>query len=276
MAVPQLKKIFCVIDPTTNNQRGLNRAASVARNSGAEIHAHVCFSVPSGVRANDKDSLREAEQSRHEAWVERLVAPLQSEGLKISTEVECDEDWRSALIAAAKRSEADLIVRSSFRRSALQRRVLKTTDWALLREAHCPVLLVKTERIGKLEKVLVALDIKDKDETHKTLTDQVIAHARSVAERSGAELHAVNAYQGAMSFVHPPDLAKRVGIERSMAHVGDGSPEAIIAKEAEKLGSPLVVIGSLARKGVSGIVVGNTAERILDDINADVMVVLQR
>jgi nucleotide-binding universal stress UspA family protein len=78
------------------------------------------------------------------------------------------------------------------------------------------------------------------------------------------------------NFVHPPDLAKRVGIERSKAHVGEGAPEVQIAATVSELGSPLVVIGSMARKGMSEMVVGNTAERILDQINADIMVVVQR
>lgn len=276
MAAPKLDKIFCVIDTTTNNQRALRRAVSVARNAGATIHAHICFTLPAGVRANDKKNLREAEQTRHEVWLENLVKEYRDEGMTIDTEVECDDDWRNALIAAAKKVKADMIVRSSFRRSTLQRRVLKTTDWTLLRQAHCPVLLVKTDRVGSLENVIVALSIHAKDKAHEKLTDTVIDHARSVVDRTTAELHAVNAYQGSDNFVHPPDLAKRVGIERNRAHVGEGAPEDVIGNVVNDLGgSPLVVIGSLARHGVSEMVVGNTAERILDHINADVMVVVQ-
>jgi len=276
MAAPKLDKIFCIIDPTTNNQRSLRRSVSVARNAGATIHAHVCFTLPAGVRVNDKKNLREAEFTRHQLWLEDLVQEYRDEGMQIDTEVECNDDWRDALIAAAQRVKADMIVRSSFRRSTLQRRVLKTTDWTLLRRAHCPVLLVKTDRVGNLENVLVALSIHAKDKPHEQLTDTVIKHARSVVDRTGAKLHAINAYQGSENFVHPPDLAKRVGIKRSEAHVGDGAPENVIARVVDEVGgSPLVVIGALARHGVSELVVGNTAERILDHINADVMVVVQ-
>jgi universal stress protein E len=273
---PQIHKIFCIVDPTTNNQRALARAASVARNAGATIHAHLCFGMPPGAHANDMDSFREAEHTRHEMWLERLIQPYVDDGLKIETAIECNDDWRNALVSAAKRVKADLIVRSSYRRSALQRRVLKTTDWLLIRRAHCPVLLVKTDRVGKLESVLVALSMMKKGRAHEKLTDAVIDHARSVVERTGAKLHAVYAYQGRENFLHPPDLAKRVGIPRNRAHVGEGLPETEIAKTVSELGATLVVIGSLARKGMTEMVVGNTAERILDQINADVMVVSQR
>lgn len=276
MASLELDKIFCVIDPTTNNQRALTRAVSVARNSGATIHAHLCFAMPTGIHANDMEAFEEAELTRQEMWLERLLQPYKDDGIKIESAVECREDWREALVKAARKVKAGLIVRSSYRRTALQRRVLKTTDWTLLRGAHCPVLLVKTDRVGKLEKVLVALSVMDKDKRHEKLTDSVIEEARAIVDRTGAELYAVNAYYGRENFVHPPDLAKRVGLERNKAYVGEGMPEDVIGDHVKKLKAPLVVIGSLTRKGMSELVVGDTAERILDKINADIMVVVQK
>jgi universal stress protein E len=95
-----------------------------------------------------------------------------------------------------------------------------------------------------------------------------------VADLAGAELHAVNAFHGSENFVHPPDLARRLGIERRCAHVGDSAPEVLVAQVAEKIEASLVVVGSLARKGLSGAVVGNTAERILDGVPADLLCII--
>ncbi|MDZ7686672.1 MAG: universal stress protein [Gammaproteobacteria bacterium] len=276
MAALQLDNIFCVIDPTTNNQRALTRAVSVARNADATIHAHLCFAMPAGMHVNDMESFREAELTRQTLWLDAILQPHRDEGLKIESEVQCDDNWREALVNAAREVKAGLIVRSSYRHTTLQRRVLKTTDWTLLRQAHCPVLLVKSDRVGKSEKVLVALNVMDKSKAHEKLTDNVIDHARTIVDRSGSELFAVNAYHGRENFVHPPDLAKRVGIDRNKAYVGEGAPEDVIA---EQLKNWRIAAGGdrlLARKGVSELVVGDTAERILDKINADVMVVMQR
>lgn len=275
MAAPQLTKIFCVIDPTTPHQRALVRAASVAAGSQATVHAYLCFALPANASYQDADELREAELARHTLWLDKLVEPYLADGIQVTTEVECQNNWRDALAAAATRAEADLVVRSSYRRTALQRRVLKTADWTLLRESRCPVLLVKTGSVAQLDNVLVALNIAAKDEPHQRLNDTVITYSQAVARLSGAKLHAVNAFQGSQNFVHPPDLAKRVGVERAQAHVGDASPEELIARVAEKVGATLVIIGSLSRRGMSGLVVGNTAERILDNVNADVLTVFE-
>jgi universal stress protein E len=276
VATVQLRKIFCVIDPTTNRQRALERAAWVAGRSRACVHAYLCFPGASAVPADDREEYLAAERRRHELWLEALLAPFRSEGVEFETEIESADDWRSALIDAAQRASADLIIRATYQRSALQRRVLKTTDWTLLREARCPVLLVKTDQPDPARPVLAAVDIKAKDAPHQKLTETVIEYAKAVAAVTGAELHAVNAYQGEMNFVHPPDLAKRLGIERRQAHVGNSAPEDLITEIAGKLGTPLVVIGSLARRGMSGAVVGNTAERILDQIQSDILCIIRQ
>jgi universal stress protein E len=277
MPAPQLRKIFCVIDPTTNNQRALVRAVEVARQvTGTTVHAYVCFSLPGGLPADRRDAYHEAEHSRHRAWLGEVLATIADDGVEITTEIECHDDWRKALVEAANRSGADLVIRASTRRTALQRRVLKTTDWTLLRESVCPVLFVKSEEAGPLETVLAAVNIRAKDEPHQRLTELVLDYARAVARLTGAELHAANAYSGSRNFVHPPDLAKFVGIDRSKTHVRDSSPDELIGAVAQMLGHPLVVIGAIPRTGMTGGVVGNTAERILDHIQSDILCIVQR
>jgi universal stress protein E len=276
MAQPQplLNKVFCIIDPSTVEQRALSRSAAIAAATGAAVHAYCCFSITGDRSANERADLEAAEFARHRAWLDVLLAPLRERGITVAEEVECQDDWREALAKAARRANADLIVRATVQRSALRRRVLKTTDWMLLREAHCPVLLVKSERDDAVSRVLAAVNVKASDEPHQRLTEQVIEYARAVADLAGAELHAVNAFHGSENFVHPPDLARRLGIERRCAHVGDSAPEVLVAQVAEKIEASLVVVGSLARKGLSGAVVGNTAERILDGVPADLLCII--
>jgi universal stress protein E len=271
----QLKTVFCVIDPLTDNQRALVRAADIARGSKARLHMYVCMGPPAGVSGPQQEPALRAEAARYEAWMEQLAQPHVDKGLKVVTEVECKDDWRDAIAPAAKRANADLIVKGSFRRTALRRRLLKTGDWTLLRTAKVPVLLVKRDEVQRLQRVLVSLNLNAKDAKHEALTQAVIDYAKFAAKATGAELHAVNAYSDSLKFVHPPDLAKRLGIERGNAHVVQGSPDRVVTEVAEKLGNPLVIIGSLSRRGMGGVVVGNTAERILDSIESDVLVIVR-
>ncbi len=270
----RIKKVFCVIDPTTTNQTSLDRAAMIARNASASLHVYVCISSYDRV-SGDRDTMREAETARHKAWLSQITENLKSDGLKVTVEVDSNDNWREAIAPAAQRAKADLIVKANYRRSVIQRRLFQTSDWVLLRSAHCPVLFVKAKRTKPIEKVLAAVNLNASDKAHKALNDIVIDHAGSIAKDAGAELHAVNAYSGSENFIHPPDLAKKLGIPRQNAHVDNDDPEELVSKVARKLGSPLLVIGSIARKGVTGTVVGNTAERILDTLDCEILVIIQ-
>lgn len=268
------KKILCIIDPTTNQQRALDRAAFIARQNGASVHALLCFVPPEGVAAEDADAFVAAEQLRHELWLEELVKPLRVADAKVTTEVQTSSDWRTGLAEAVRRADADLLIKAASTRSALRRRLMKTSDWLVLREARCPVLFAKRSDTAAIENVLAAVNIAATDQAHVKLTEVVLAAGREVAEQLGAELNVVNAYVDSKNFIHPPDLAKRAGVGRQQAHVGDADPEDLIASVCQKIAAGIVIIGSVGRKGMAAAVVGNTAERILDTVAADILVIV--
>ena len=133
-----ISKIFAVIDPTTDNQIALVRAGKIAgRNEN--IAVHVYEALYSNQENSDKDALRRVETARHQAWLESLVAPLRESGIKVDVEIEWTSDWRDAIAPAAQRAGADLIIKAATAHSGAERRLLKTSDWSLLRNAPCPV-----------------------------------------------------------------------------------------------------------------------------------------
>ncbi len=267
----QIRKLFCVVDPTTNNQPALARGAYIATGTGAALHAYVCTYSHIDQAADDRTEMREAEISKHEAWLERLTAPMRASGINVSLEVDWRDDWREAVAPAAERAGADLIVKSSYRRSAPHRRLLKTADWTLLRAASCPVLFVKSKKALTDGTVLASVNLNAGDEAHRKLNDAIIAYASGVAGAARVALHVVNAYSGGDQAIDPVELARRAGVAAENAHVGDAPVEAFISAVAQKVGAQLVVIGSVGRSGLSGAVVGNTAERILDHLDSDVV-----
>jgi len=68
------------------------------------------------------------------------------------------------------------------------------------------------------------------------------------------------------------ELARVCGVDAARVHLGHGGAPVVIRETADRLGADLVVIGTVARSGLLGTVVGNTAERVLDDSLADVLV----
>jgi len=53
------------------------------------------------------------------------------------------------------------------------------------------------------------------------------------------------------------------------------SPIDAIAQSARESKSSIVVMGAISRSGYKRLLIGNTAERILDDLSCDILVVKQ-
>jgi universal stress protein E len=267
------KKIFVVIDPTTDHQAALVNAARLLGPDN-DIALHVYEAVHSSESSKDQKALQRVELARHKAWVESLVAPYRDSGTNVEVQVEWADDWRDALAPAARSAGANLIVKAASSHTGAGRRLLKTSDWALLRSAHCPVYLVKRDSVDEGAKVLMAMDIARQDNTHAVLNERVIEYGHALASSiAGTDLHAVNAYGGSEDFVYQPDLAEKAGIERLNAHAIEGAPDKVIPKVAEEIGASVVVLGTAARDGLKAAVIGNTAEKVLDALHTNVLVV---
>ncbi len=261
----KINNIFCVMDPTAETQHALARAAFVARAQGAAITAYLV--VP-----------KDEDMPDPEGWLEKQIAPFREKGLKIEPRIEHNNDWRQAIASAAERSGADLITKSTYRRSAVRRWILRNSDHLLLKSARCPILFSKTENTFDTKgptKVLVSVNVNAEDPERRELREIVTRNARDLVEQLGAEMHVVNSFPSRMEFVHPPDLAKRFDVPRSHAHVAEGSAEEVVSEVCQRLGNPLVVMGAVIRPGVKGMVVGNTAERILNAVPGDVLAIVR-
>ncbi|HOO46868.1 MAG TPA: universal stress protein, partial [Deltaproteobacteria bacterium] len=56
-------------------------------------------------------------------------------------------------------------------------------------------------------------------------------------------------------------------------HLPEGPAKKVIALLAARLGADLVVMGTVARSGISGLIIGNSAEAILDQLECSVLAI---
>jgi universal stress protein E len=267
----QISKILAVIDPTTDKQSALTRALNIAKHTNASVHAYLC--CYSAIKTENIPALERVELARHKMWLEKVIASENSDSIEVTIEVHWNEDWREAMTNAAAKADCDMIVKAACEHSTPGRFILKTSDWMLLRNAKCAVLLAKRDAVGPVRRVLISVNPKVGDTQHKLLNENIIALGKQiVGMHDDSELHAVCAYTGSDVFTHPPELAELVGIDESRAHCSAGDPEDVIVDCAKLIDSELVVIGTVSRSGLGGLTKGNTAERALDRLDADVLV----
>jgi len=261
-----LTKIMVIIDPTRTEQPAFERALESAHMTGARLHLYACL-------GNDQyNGSGPAAEERLNAtlgdWVERAG----DGGIETSAELEWADDWRRQAVTAAARCSAAMIFKTWTAHTDVERVLRDTQDWTLLRLAPCPVLLVKNIRDWKHRRVLAAVNSQSTDEAHIKLNNRIVSFAQRFSDAYGSDAHIVTAYQDRNHVPATENLAVACGVSPSYVHVVEGSPADAISRTADNIEADLILIGTVGRAGIRGMVVGNTSERLLDHTDSDLLV----
>jgi nucleotide-binding universal stress UspA family protein len=174
----------------------------------------------------------------------------------------------------------------------------RATIRTLLRKCPCPVWVIRPTR-ARTQRVLAALN-PDPDEAD--LNRLIIELAASMIELNGGELHVVHAWElfgestlRSSAFVHASSAqidemlrleyeARQGALDELLSnstvaeapwriHLEKGPATDIVPRLAALLRINVLVMGTVARTGVRGLVMGNTAETILDQVHCSVVAV---
>lgn len=204
--------------------------------------------------------------------------------------------WEGVL-HAAENVDADLILKATEEAQSVGARVasvVRTPDeWNLLRHARVPVMLVKAAAWPSDGMVVCALDLFD--DTHSDLNYAVLQRSADLARQLGSDLDIVYAYPlfepwvgelgavksyGEIKAAVEEDARRRVTRLTSTAevsfrhlHLEEGQTAQVLARLVEDAVAQLLVVGTHAREGVRGVLLGNTSERILHAVDCDVVTV---
>ena len=252
-----------VIDPAQELQSALLDVLEPARAMGARLHLYACID----------ETAPAAAVAAAERLLEGLAGQAAAAGLAVSSELERDADWQVQAVRAASRCGADLLVKYSFDHSALQRELRATSDWTVLRNAPCPVLLVKHRRRWTRQGVLGAVNFNARDGAHARLNNLVIGATRGFASALGATQYFINACEEGQDVPDAAAIAGRCGVPEQQVFVCAGPPHEAIVSMAETLEVDLIVLGTVGRSGLVGKWIGNTVEKLLDHTHIDILVV---
>lgn len=263
-------KLFAVYDPTQEQQPALERAFDVALEISAQVHIFACIyaqSAKSDGVAIDVDAVL----AHHQVKIDEAAATAIASGVVVSTELEWGKDWYQGVVDASTRYGAELVLKSSYRHSSGKRIFNRTSDWTLIRECQCPVLLVKEGTQVEGRRVLSAVDITARSDSYGRLNDNVIRFSKRMRDLRGADVHFVNAFEDFKGVPSRQELIDSCGAESEKIHIKLGKPGKVIVDQAKKLDVSLVVVGNSARSGLSAALMGNTVEKVLDKLECDVL-----
>lgn len=222
-----------------------------------------------------------------------LVDEARSAGINARELRTAGKAWQE-LLREAVTSNYDLIIVGSHQQHAMGRLLLGNTGRRLVRKSPCPVWVTSPVEDGQVSRILVPTDFTD-------TADQAIKLAHSLAERLQADLHVLHS----MEFHFEPQMrdliislndvdeyrsqlhadasrelnqvVSRCGLDHAIAldhrHIAEGPADAMIHNAVTELGVDLVVMNTLGRTGLKGLVVGNTAEKVLNHLTCSILAI---
>ncbi|MCO7555135.1 universal stress protein [Metapseudomonas otitidis] len=267
-----IRSILVVVDPSHPESLALKRATLIAGVTQSHLHLLVCD--------------RKQDQS---AWLADLAGTLTGDGYSVSTQQAWHENLHQTVITVQQAEGCGLVIKQHVPENPLKRALLTPDDWKLLRYCPGPVLMVKTDTPWTGGVILAAVDVGNNDGPHRTLHASIISHGYDIAGLARGSLHVVSAHPSPMLSAADPTFQLKESIEARYRnackefqeefdvsddnlHIAEGPADVIIPYAAKTLKAAVTVIGTVARTGLSGALIGNTAEVVLDALESDVLV----
>ena len=283
---PDTTKLFVIIDPSSDHQPALVKAQLIAKLGKCHIHAFLCVygeAEASSESASRRDFKHQTMQ-RMQNWLDDFMQPCELVGVSYSTEVVWNKRWYETALHSMAKSGCDLAIKSSFHHSRARRFFSNTSDHNLMCFSPCPVLFTHKAQDWESNRILAFIDLESEDQRHKRLNNVIVRNARTLSRIIGMELSIVSVYRDEINRKDlPVSHDGSHSLEHALANLYGVDEENIILREGEAvegielicglLTPDIVIMGTMARSGVSGKLVGNTAEKVLDSIDADLLAV---
>lgn len=292
-ALPQLPRILVGTDFSPTASVAVDWAVELARQQGARVELVHTVTVPpsipeyvgSGAIAVSPafdEEVRRAALDR----LEQEAAALRDRGIEVDTWMALGTPSQVICDRAAETSALAIVV-GTRGLTGLRHLLLGSTTERVVQKAPCPVLSVHPEdRERTLRTILVPTDFSEDAERAIHAARQLLApEARLIL------LHAFNlpieytAYGPIPTSVH---YLQDTGLdaERRLQEMADrltaegiavdwaareGDPSVVIVEEAESRGASLIAMGTHGRSGLRHLLLGSTAERVVQHARCPVL-----
>jgi nucleotide-binding universal stress UspA family protein len=290
----RFRKILVWIEDSEAGTQALRQAATVARQSGAALTLAYCLRpTPRLLQAiyARVDELNGALRSEWERKLEEMADGLRNDGID-ATSLLLEGRPFIAFAQQVQRGGHDLLVKPAEETSQGVR--LGSNDMHVLRKCPCAVWITGADE----PKDDAVLTLVDPDPDNDRLNERLLQVGTSLAAQRGADLCVAHVWEAAGVGL----LERRARADEVAAYIEDaknrartdldglldrfdlelpadrvllprGSVQEVVPRLGAELGIGIFVMGTVSRTGISGLLIGNTAETILARVNRPVLTI---
>lgn len=298
--MPRPSGIVLLLSHSDSPSPALERARALALNGGQSLHlcliehaaaieavAHVSHDV---ARLAREGFLRQRSE-----WLEARAEALRKDGIDAHAQVIWGRPTDELVIDAVLDLQPVLLIKDIEPQSLPRRLLLTPLDWKLLRGCPVPLMLVGGQRPALPRTAVVAVD--PVGEVHKAgrLNPRLLEAARAVPGIQAVHLAYAFEPVAALTIGEPLSSAvwltevsdnlrahgqralqafgRAEGVDGSRCHLLAGAPELALPGLVDEVQADVLVLGTIQRHGLDRLIVGSTAERILQQANCDILAV---
>ncbi|MCF4998413.1 universal stress protein [Pseudomonas syringae] len=296
-------RFMLVVSPLLENSPAFDRAAALAKASGAALHI-VAFDYLEGlataglVNEQAREQMQYGYVERHRQWLEDQARPLRKIGVTVTTEVVWVERPLQEILVHLREQPMALLIKALAHESLLSRLMFTPLDIHLLRECPVPLHFVSHVQHVLPRRILAAVDPFHRSDEYEGFNDRILHEASKLASTCNAELDVIYAhdlssigadefgFDNASAFFSSSQaktlfdaqnetfqaLAKRNGIPPERQHMILGNPAKVLASYADAYNIDVIVMGRVGHRGI-GRLIGSTVEHLLYKMPCSVWVV---
>jgi len=308
----RFSNILLLADEGLENSIALNRALALANSNQASLTLiDVVDSVPAemqlAITTVTPAELVDIAVAKKRKQLDKVVAVGKAGGVDIDAHVLVGKPFLE-IIRQVLRNEHDLVIKCADSSGSFKDTLFGSTDMHLMRKCPCPVWIMKSTEHEQHRRIMAAVDQDPEDDVKDFLNRQILEMSTSLALAEFSELHIVHAWTffGESHYRSPRIPISEVEVDAMVAeeasergrwlkslvktygaksdsdavdydgpqlHVIKGDAKQVVPETAHDLDVDLIVMGTVARAGVPGFFMGNTAESILNQIDCSVLTV---
>ena len=297
--------ILAVVELDNYPEIVTQRAAWLARLCDAELTLMLC--EPKAGLLNDSifmaaevQQIADEMQDLELRTLEQLKSSVATDGLVVHTEHNYKVPVVDRVLDMSEHLSPLYVVKGMHYHRPSERASMTDIDWQLIRKLEYPLWFAKPKTYKDSAKIIAAVDPTHGHDKPAALDVKIVQHAKRISNFTGGKLELIHTYERleeigslAMRSFKPEKLpidelddrikrehserltafAAEHGIDPEAVHQLPGRPHEILPVFSRTHGAGLLIMGALARSSLKQRFVGNTAQRTLDHVECDVLVV---
>lgn len=281
-----IENLLVITDQNENETVAIEKAFAIAAPFNPQI------TVMTFISTNDdrnQVNLLQQTQTQLQNHIDKTFGVIN----RAIAQVVATDNITSTLKVECENRAIDLVLKTGHRTEGMFHTPL---DWHLIRELPCPILIAAPHKWKSKPTILATLDVEKTDAVQARINEDVLTWSKLWSDNTGncikccytipvsevlEDMDIVSAK--AVKNKHEPiatkkmiDLLDTVDLKNSETHITTGNPAKEIPSYANKIKADLVIMGSIGRKGVEGMLLGNTAEKILHHLHTDTLIIRPR